>query len=337
MNVEQVLKLADRLVFAKTGNHLDDLQQRIVRGVCQGQRYSEIAREFGCTPGHVRDVGSQLWKTISDVLGENVSKNNFRSTMERIRVSNVAYPFGKNFVPINNVNVCADSFQSAQPTFPQSDAQAYEKDKVTTDTWVAASWYEFIQIIENPAYQKAKGYYYNGKMKIETMPVGCDRASQHGIMTFAINLFCTLKSIPHRGLVNCSYRQTGVLEAQPDTSYYLGQKVRSSPTGSSIVELAQSSPPNLAIEIVDTIVSEHKGEKRLLYEELKVDEYWVVDVQKAEIIAFEILADGGSRRIYQSQALPGLAISLLEEALERSRQPDQAQVGTWLLTQFQQM
>ncbi len=336
MNVEQVLKLADRLVFAKTGNHLDDLQQRIVRGVCQGQRYSEIAREFGCTPGHVRDVGSQLWKTISDVLGENVSKNNFRATMERIRVSNISN-FGKGFIKIGKVSVCAESFQSPQVTFTQRDEQASEKNKVTTDTWVTANWDEFIQIIENPAYQKAKGYYYNGKMKIETMPVGCDRASQHGIMTFAINLFCTLKNIPHRGLVNCSYRRTGVLEAQPDTSYYLGEKVQSAPTGTSIVALAQASPPNLAIEIADTIVSDHKGEKRLLYEELKVDEYWVVDVQKAEILAFEILADGGSRRIYQSQALPGLAISLLEEALERSRQPDQAQVGTWLLTQFQQM
>jgi hypothetical protein len=54
-------------------------------------------------------------------------------------------------------------------------------------------------------------------------------------------------------------------------------------------------------------------------------------------LAFEILADGGSRRIYQSQALPELAISVLEEALERSRQPDQSQVATWLVTQFQQV
>ena len=335
MDVKEALKFADTLVFANTGKHLDNLQNSILKGVWQGKKYLKIAEEFGCTEGHVRDVASELWKMLSNVLGEDLNKSNFRAAVERCKVSNVSN-FG-DFVQIGNVNFCAESLQSSKVTSPQPNEQASEKDKVTTDTWVAASWYEFIQIIENPAYQKAKGYYYNGKMKIETMPVGCDRASQHGIMTFAINLFCTLKSIPHRGLVNCSYRQTGVLEAQPDTSYYLGEKVQSAPTGTSIVELAQSSPPNLVIEIVDTIVSEHKGEKRLLYEELKVDEYWVVDVQKAEILAFEILADGGSRRIYQSQIIPGLAISLLEEALERSRQPDQAQVGTWLLTQFQQM
>jgi Uma2 family endonuclease len=73
----------------------------------------------------------------------------------------------------------------------------------------------------------------------------------------------------------------------------------------------------------------------LLYEEIEVREYWVVDVQKSEIIAFEIFKNGGSRRILTSQVLPNLAISVLEEALEISHQPDQSQVTAWLLNQFQ--
>lgn len=36
-----------------------------------------------------------------------------------------------------------------------------------------------------------------------------------------------------------------------------------------------------------------------------------------------------------SQVLPGLRIAVLEEALRRSREVDQSQVGTWLLSQFQ--
>jgi Uma2 family endonuclease len=211
------------------------------------------------------------------------------------------------------------------------------KDKLTTDTWVTATWNEFIQIAEDPAYQKARCYYHNGQMRIETMAVGPDHANDNGIIYLAVNLFCAFQGIPHRGLVNCSYRKTGVRESQPDISYYLRERVQSAPTGSSVVDLDQFLPPNLAIEIADTTLSDDKGEKRLLYEELKVDEYWIVDVQKAKVLAFEILADGGSRRIYQSQALPELAISVLEEALERSRQPDQSQVATWLVSQFQQV
>ena len=57
-------------------------------------------------------------------------------------------------------------------------------------------------------------------------------------------------------------------------------------------------------------------------------------VQGEQVIAFAV-ANGGSRRMQESQVLPGLKISLLEEALQRSRQTDQSQVVAWLLAQFQ--
>ena len=59
-----------------------------------------------------------------------------------------------------------------------------------------------------------------------------------------------------------------------------------------------------------------------------------VALQNVRIIAFAI-ADGGSKRITQSQVLPGLEISLLNEAFHMTRQTDQSQVIAWLLTQFQ--
>jgi hypothetical protein len=43
--------------------------------------------------------------------------------------------------------------------------------KLPTDTWVVATWDEYIQTIENPAYEKAKGYYHNGQMRIEITPL----------------------------------------------------------------------------------------------------------------------------------------------------------------------
>lgn len=84
----------------------------------------------------------------------------------------------------------------------------------------------------------------------------------------------------------------------------------------------------------DRSLADDLGRKRLMYEQLNIAEYWVVDVQGEQVIAFAI-ANGGSRRMQESQVLPGLAISLLEEALQRSRQTDQSQVVAWLLAQFQ--
>ncbi len=206
--------------------------------------------------------------------------------------------------------------------------------KLPTDTWVVASWDEYVQVIEL-AYEKAKGYYYNGQLRIEMSPVGADHASAHTIIIFAVNLFATLKGIPLNGMDNCTFRKAGVQECQPDVSYYIGDNAQVIPWGTTIVNLDHYLPPDLVIEVANTSLADDIGQKRLLYEDLRVAEYWVVDVQNIRVIAFAILVDGGSQRITQSQALPGLAISLLEEALRRSRQVDQTQVGAWLLAQFQ--
>jgi Uma2 family endonuclease len=207
--------------------------------------------------------------------------------------------------------------------------------KIPTDTWVVATWNEYIQALENPVYERAKGYYHNGKMRLEMSPIGNDHASDHGIIIFAVYLFASIKGIPLNGKDNCSYRKTGFDEAQPDASFYIGENADVIPYGTSIINLDSYPPPTLVIEIANTSLADDKGEKRLLYEDLKISEYWIVDVQNVQVIAFAI-ENGGSRRITQSQVLPGLAISLLEEALRRTRQINQAQVGAWLLAQFQQ-
>ncbi|MBD2097090.1 Uma2 family endonuclease [Trichocoleus sp. FACHB-591] len=204
-----------------------------------------------------------------------------------------------------------------------------------TDIWVPATWEEYEQAIASPDYTKAKGYYHNGQMRIEMSPVGPNHADSNGIIALLVNLFGIAKGVPMRGLVNCSYRKRGVRECQPDLSYYISDRASLSPQGSSVVDLDSTSAPDLAIEIADTSLADDLGVKRLLYEDVGVAEYWVVDVQQANITAFRILPERASQRIAQSQVLPGLAIALLEEALQRSRQMDNSHVGAWFMAEAQ--
>ena len=204
-----------------------------------------------------------------------------------------------------------------------------------TDTWVKATWDEYIRAIEDPMYEKAKCYYYNGKLRIEMPPVGNDHASDHSIVIHAVHLFAGIKNLDLNGKDNCTYRRTGCEEAQPDASFYIGENAEAIPWGTTIVELNNYPPPTLVIEVANTSLSDDKGEKRLLYEELGVSEYWIIDVKNVRVIAFAV-DNGGSRRITQSQVLPGLAISLLEEAFQRTRQMNHGKVSAWLLSQFQQ-
>jgi DNA replication protein DnaC len=83
MDVAEVLKLADELMFELTSKHLDDLERSIVEGVCQGKKYAQVAEESYCTEGYVTDIAANLWKALSDALGEKVSKSSFKSAIER--------------------------------------------------------------------------------------------------------------------------------------------------------------------------------------------------------------------------------------------------------------
>lgn len=206
--------------------------------------------------------------------------------------------------------------------------------KIETDTWVTVNWDEYIAAINQPNFENAKSYYDNGQLRIEMSPVGYDHASDNTIILFAVNLFCTLKNISIRGLTNCSYRKMGVRECQPDISYYIGERANLAITGTSIIDLNNYPAPELVIEIASTSLADDLGKKRLMYESLDVAEYWIIDVQNAQIVALAI-SDGGSKRIYQSQVLPELEIALLEETLQRSRQMDNTQVGAWLLAYLQ--
>ncbi|HEY9850226.1 MAG TPA: NB-ARC domain-containing protein [Leptolyngbyaceae cyanobacterium] len=110
MNLKEMLKFADEIVFAKTGQHLDDLQEAILRGTLQHETYKEIAKDFDCSESRVREVGAELWQILSEQLGEEVNKSNFRSTMERLQVSIFSY-FApqQDCVQISCVNYCAEA------------------------------------------------------------------------------------------------------------------------------------------------------------------------------------------------------------------------------------
>ncbi len=226
----------------------------------------------------------------------------------------------------------------APPHIKQQETSADSRSQqLITDQWISATWDEFVQVLKNPLYAESQCYYDKNQikqMRIETMPVGSEHALDNGIIYAVIFLYCTLKNIPHKGLLNASYVKTGFQGCQPDISYYVGEVSARAPRSSSIVSLDESPVPNLVIEISSSTINDDLGKKRLLYEQLGTSEYWVVDVQEVKIIALEMLENGGSRQITASNLLGGLAIADLEAALKLSREKSQSEVGAWLLQKY---
>jgi tetratricopeptide (TPR) repeat protein len=78
MDVDAALEWLDQQVLAKRGDRLSELQRTLIEQVCQGRTYPQIADRYGCTEGHAKDVGSDLWRLLSGVLGDRITKKNLR-------------------------------------------------------------------------------------------------------------------------------------------------------------------------------------------------------------------------------------------------------------------
>lgn len=128
MSLEEVLQYIDDRVFAKTEKHLDTLQRAILQGVFDGQKYANIAEEYKCTAGHVKDEAYKLWRLLSEVLGQDLNKSNFRATVERLGITN-SIVF-ENSGSIRDINLCPDSGISEL----EEDLNAEEEESDRTPT-----------------------------------------------------------------------------------------------------------------------------------------------------------------------------------------------------------
>lgn len=109
MDTQELVSYLDELLFSSTGERIDSLQVAILKGVLKGQKYADIAQEFNCSAGHAKDEAYKLWQILSDALGEEITKSNFRARIEKIvaKVSKNSQFVGN--LQINKLNFCPNS------------------------------------------------------------------------------------------------------------------------------------------------------------------------------------------------------------------------------------
>ncbi|WP_287129847.1 Uma2 family endonuclease [Candidatus Cyanaurora vandensis] len=205
--------------------------------------------------------------------------------------------------------------------------------KITTDTWLRATWEEFLGVADDPAYLQGRAYYDHSQMRVEMAALGAAHGHDNALLLIIITIFTTLKKIRVQQFSNTSFRREGLQECQPDCAFYIGDDYKALPRGNAPVNVDLMGPPSLVIEIGASSINDDLGRKRVLYERLGVREYWVVDVAVAEVFAFSV-AEERSGRIENSVVLPGLKMAVVEETLRRGQQEDDATIGQWLMELF---
>lgn len=91
MRGQEALTVVDRLLqTAKCGQKLNDLQSAIFLEAWAQHSYSEISQQLGYEYDYIKQVGSHLWRSLSQILGEPVSKCNIQAVLRRYEQSQQA-------------------------------------------------------------------------------------------------------------------------------------------------------------------------------------------------------------------------------------------------------
>ena len=78
MTLEEAIEWVESTLESKTGKQLTAPEKGILKAAWEDEPYSAVADSLYMSVGHIKDLASLLWKRLSDLLEEKVTKNNFR-------------------------------------------------------------------------------------------------------------------------------------------------------------------------------------------------------------------------------------------------------------------
>jgi len=88
MTGQEALTLVDTLLHsANQRQRLNDVQSVVFLGTWEGRSYRGIAEQLGYQLDYIKQVGSQLWRSLSQTLGQPVSKRNLQAVLRRYQQS----------------------------------------------------------------------------------------------------------------------------------------------------------------------------------------------------------------------------------------------------------
>ena len=80
----RILRVINNAVYTCEGRYLSDIEEKVLLGSLKEQKYEEIANKHKyCTRYISQNIGFNLWKMLTKVLGESVSKKNIQSVSRR--------------------------------------------------------------------------------------------------------------------------------------------------------------------------------------------------------------------------------------------------------------
>lgn len=197
--------------------------------------------------------------------------------------------------------------------------------------WQRATWEDYLAYRDNPTPERVRLFFNGNYLFVDMGSEGINHASFSNL--FAMLFFIWFSRFPKQtasSLGRCLIEKQNLRAASPDLVLYIGESVPQWQPGElRRIDLNQWRVPDLVGEISDTTLATDLDEKKQLYAELKIPEYWVIDVQGKRVFAFRLQSDGKYQQCDYSVALDKLPISLLAQTLERLSEVTNISAASW--------
>ena len=116
MNSEKVLKTVEQLLQKQ----LSQIEQRILVLSWEGQSYKDIEENTGYVIGYLRDIGSGIWKELSEVLGKRVTKKNLSLVLEQLEQNEDLFLSNKSQIQSEEDNIVESLDSKNDLSFPSA-------------------------------------------------------------------------------------------------------------------------------------------------------------------------------------------------------------------------
>lgn len=200
-----------------------------------------------------------------------------------------------------------------------------------------ATWQDYVDIRDDETMDWQKISFYRGWLWLDMGKEGPNHASFSDLMTAIFFVWAFLHpEISLQSYGRCIIEHPDTHACAPDLVLYKGDRIPKWQQGEPRrIDLRRHRLPDLVGEIADTTLNLDLDEQKQLYASLGIAEYWVIDVKGMQIFAFGLTAAGHYEVIEQSQVLAGLAITLIEQTLERLAIETNTAAANWLIQQLQ--
>ncbi len=205
-----------------------------------------------------------------------------------------------------------------------------------TQQWQQATWQDYEALRDEENSDRCKLFFDNQRLWVERGAEGINHAQFSALIPMLFAFWAAkFPNVKLSTFGGCQLEKKGRRAIAPDIVVYLGEDSPTWKTGQSrFIDLDNWRSPDLVGEISDTTLAIDLDEKKRLYADLGIAEYWVIDVRAYRLFAFQLDETGVYQQCEVSHVLPNLAIALLEQTVELLATKTNTEAAMWFSQQI---